>query len=185
MKCKCSLFTTVLMELCNCWQGGGLRAGRATFRERFCTRQRGDSLPNWRRRRLMKARHLSQRCHPPPVLGAQLLFWARAAHTTPSFNSLAGSYSPVQPLITSGGRLVGQPVMWRSRAAEYWTVKVCVQSNVGALELFTGPGHCPSLYSCTGTLCDVQDGSEYSLVQWAQFSLYLSCMFHRAFTLNR
>lgn len=64
---------------------------------------------------------------PPSSLSrSTALFWARAAYTTPSNNSLAGSYSPVQPLITSGGRLVGHAVMWCGRAVEYWTVKVCM-----------------------------------------------------------
>lgn len=64
---------------------------------------------------------------PPSSLSrSTALFWAEAAYTTPSNKSLAGNYSPVQPLITSTGRLVGQAVMWCSRAVEYWTVKVCM-----------------------------------------------------------
>lgn len=51
------------------WRRAAARAG--DLWERFCTRQRGDSLPN-RWRWLMKARHLSQQCHPPPFLEARL-----------------------------------------------------------------------------------------------------------------
>lgn len=46
--------------------------------EIFCTRQRSDSLPK-RWRWLMKARHLSKQCHPPPFLEVQALFWAKGS----------------------------------------------------------------------------------------------------------
>lgn len=70
---------------------------------------------------------------PPSSLSrSTALFWARTAYTTPSNNSLAGNYSPVQPLITSGGRLVGLAVMWCSRIlnSESMHVELCGSTEI-------------------------------------------------------
>lgn len=79
------------------------------------------------------------RCHSPSPCSA--LFWAYT--TRLSNNSRTGSYSPVQPLITSAGRLVGQA------AAERWNIEqpgfACraarARSNCSLDR--SGAGHCP------------------------------------------
>lgn len=110
-----SVFTTALIELCNSWHGGVLQSVRVTFGR--------DSAEGWLTSELVAMADEGQAPFPavPPssLSRSPALFRARAAYTTPSDNSRAGNYSPVQPLITSAGRLVGQAVMWRSRAEEY------------------------------------------------------------------
>lgn len=111
------------------WRRAAASAG--DLWERFCTRQRG-----WLTSELVAMADEGQApfsAVPPSSLSrSTALFWARAAYATPSNKSLAGNYSPVQPLITSGGRLVGHVVMWCSRAVEYWTVTVCYVEQCGS-----------------------------------------------------
>lgn len=173
------------MELCNGWHGGGLRAGRVTFWERFCTRQRSDSLPNWWRW-LMKARHLSPAVPPSSRSRSTALFWAGAAYTTPLLQRprrklFACTTTDNVWWEVSG---TGSHVMQQSCGilnSESMRVERCGCTGivhwtgappVTALPSTAALAHCVTFKMILNTHTYSQQ----------EFSSYPSCMFYRAFT---